>query len=302
MYGLYLSRSVYLGNRRFTVTVPKPLYFLPFLFEAGKTDGPTQSTHRMYFAGGAPRVLAAGAGRARARSPSPSPVIAAVTTSWLSRIGGGTGGAGAVISQEIRGAPAVRSLAVSAQHRQDGWWGRGGGGRGNGPSARTDATTAVQTTTTNKRPEQRRRRRNEESSPPPHNNNGNPPRPRFQQFGRAGGEGSKVAEALYEDFGLGCGSLKEYSPEAADERRAALKRLAGQIGMGARAVADMVEQEPRIAELEAESVSARLAWLKDRLRLGDEQLKSLVHRRPSVLCRSVEDGMEPKVRCNQQRK
>lgn len=118
--------------------------------------------------------------------------------------------------------------------------------------------------------------------------------PRFQPFGRAGGEGGKVAEGLYEEFGMH--SVREYSAETADERQVLLKRLGGEVKMRASAVAEMVEQEPRLAEQSPEAISERLAWLKERLQLGEEQVRSLVHRRPSVLCRDVEGGMEPKVR------
>lgn len=118
--------------------------------------------------------------------------------------------------------------------------------------------------------------------------------PRFQQFGRAGGEGERVAEHLYEDFGMS--SMKEFSPETAEAKKGVLRWLEGELSMSPRAIADMVEQEPRVATQETEALSARLTWLKGRLGLSDEQVRSLVHRRPSVLCRSVDDGMEKKVR------
>lgn len=120
---------------------------------------------------------------------------------------------------------------------------------------------------------------------------------RFQPFGRAGGEGAKVAERLYEDFGMN--ALPKYSPGAADERHV-LKWLEGEIQIRSRAVSEMVEQEPRIAEQSPEAISERLAWLKRRLQLSDDQARSLVYRRPSILCRRVEDGMEPKMRWLQQ--
>lgn len=117
--------------------------------------------------------------------------------------------------------------------------------------------------------------------------------PRFQQFGRPGGEGGRVAEGLYEEFGLN--SLPRYSPGATDERQV-LKWLEGEVNIGARAVGDMLEQEPRLVEQTPEDMASRLAWLKERLQLTEEQTRSLVHRRPSLLCRSVDKSMEPKVR------
>lgn len=118
--------------------------------------------------------------------------------------------------------------------------------------------------------------------------------PRFQQFGRAGGEGERVAERLFREFGVS--GTREFSPEAAEERKSVLKWLEGELKMSSRAIAGMVEQEPRVADQQTEALSVRLAWLKSRLRMSDEQIRSLVHRRPSVLCRSVQDGMEAKVR------
>lgn len=160
-----------------------------------------------------------------------------------------------------------RSLATVAERRRGGGRGRGGGHAGRGSVAHAKRSGRT--------------------------HHRNPNAPRFQPFGRAGGEGSKVAERLYEDFGIS--SLKKYSPEATDERKRVLTWLEGKVGMSSRAIADMVEQEPRIAEQETSAISVRLAWLKERLRLSDEQIRSLVHRRPSVLCRSVDDSMEPKV-------
>lgn len=205
-----------------------------------------------------------------------------------SRYGGG-GGAAATWAARA-GAPAVRALADLA-HRQRGRGGGGGrGGADGGPARRgagEGAAAGGAAGARAARPSEQRRRGEDGNSAPP------PPPPRFQPFGRAGGEGSRVAESLYRDFGMD--SLKPYSPETADERKAVLKWLEGAIRMSARGVADMAEQEPRIVEEDTEVISARLAWLRERLRLSDEQIRSLVHRRPSVLCRSVEDGMEPKV-------
>lgn len=171
-------------------------------------------------------------------------------------------------ARRARGPPAeaaVRSLAALA-HRRKG----AGHGRADDPARRGAAARR-----------KRAERRQEDNAT------------RFQPFGRAGGEGAKVAERLYEDFGMS--SRKEYSAEAADERKFVLKWLEEEVRMAPRGIADMVEQEPRLLEQETEAISARLAWLEERLRLSDEQIRSLVHRRPSVLCRSVEDGMEPKV-------
>lgn len=182
----------------------------------------------------------------------------------------GLGRAPAVATSLLRGPQAEaanRSLAV-LPHRRTGAVGRG---RADVP-AREGA------------PAHQRRR------PEPRQENSIP---RFQPFGRAGGEGAKVAEHLFEEFGMS--GRKEYCEKAAGERKSLLKWLEREIGMGARGIADMAEQEPRLAEQDKEAVSARVRWLTERLMLSDEQIRSLVHRRPSVLCRSVEDGMEPKV-------
>lgn len=209
----------------------------------------------MFLAGSSARGLATGLGR--------TPAVA--TTSLLLRINGAAG-------WRARGPPpaeaAIRLLAVLPHRRK----GVGHGGREHVPAPR-DAPAHHR-----KRPERR-----QEGSVQ-----------RFQPFGRAGGEGAKVAEQLYEDFGMS--GRKEYSAEAADERKSLLRWLEGEVRMGPRGVADMVEQEPRLAEQDKEAISGRLGWLKGRLMLSDEQIRSLVHRRPSVLCRSVEGGMEPKVR------
>ena len=207
----------------------------------------------MFLAGSSARGLAAGLGRA--------PAVAATSLMRANR----------AAARRARGPPpaeaALRHLAVFP-HRRKG----GGYGRTDGP-ARRDAPAPHR-----RRPERRQEDNNVR---------------RFQPFGRAGGEGAKVAEQLYEDFGMS--DRKEYSAEAADERKSILKWLEGEVRMAPRGVADMVEQEPRLAEQDRESISGRLGWLKARLMLSDEQIRSLVHRRPSVLCRSVEDGMEPKV-------
>ncbi len=201
--------------------------------------------------------------------------------------GGRCGAAAAAASRAARaGSPVVRKLA-DLTHRQRG---RGGGGRGGGAdggSARRGGVGGGAAGARAGRTYEPRRRGNDGNSAP------HSPAPRFQPFGRAGGEGARVAESLHRDFGMD--GLKPYSPETADERKAVLKWLEGAIRMSARGVADMAEQEPRIAEQDTEAISARLAWLRERLRLSDEQIRSLVHRRSSVLCRSVEDGMEPKV-------
>lgn len=210
--------------------------------------------------------LAAGGSAARgvASAVGRAPAIA-VTTSLLRS---NNGGCAAAARQAPAETAALRPLAVLAHERKGARRGRadGGPGRRDAPARRRGPV-----------------RRQEDD------NNIR----RFQQFGRAGGEGVKVAERLYEDFGMS--SRREYSPEAADKRKILLGWLEGEVRMGPRAVADMVEQEPRILEQEAGAISARLAWLKGRLMLSDEQIRSLVHRRPSVLCRSVEDGMELKV-------
>ncbi|CAM9627141.1 unnamed protein product [Hapterophycus canaliculatus] len=173
-------------------------------------------------------------------------------------------------SSQARRAPreaTIRLLAVSTPRQRDGGGDRGRDRPGKGTAA------------------QRKR---------PAGAHQNASATRFQQFGRAGGEGARVAEALYQDFGMS--SMKKFSPGTAEERKGLIKWLEGELRMGSRAVADMVEQEPRVADQETEALSSRLAWLRDRLGLSDEQVRSLVHRRPSVLCRSVEDGMEKKVR------
>ncbi|CAM9274591.1 unnamed protein product [Ectocarpus sp. 12 AP-2014] len=167
----------------------------------------------------------------------------------------------------------LRSLATVAERRRGGSRGRGDGHAGRGSVAQAKRAGRTQ-------------HRNADA-------------PRFQPFGRAGGEGFKVAERLHEDFGIN--SMKKYSPEATDERKRVLTWLEGTVRMSSRAIADMVEQEPRMAEQETGAISARLAWLKERLQLSDEQIRSLVHRRPSVLCRSVDDSMEPKVQWLQEK-
>eukprot|EP00752_Nemacystus_decipiens_P002704 g2525.t1 len=208
----------------------------------------------MFLAGSSTRSLAAGL----MRSP------AAAATSSLR-----TNGASARRPAPGRPAEATtfRHLAALPNRR------KGAGYGGTGAPARKDAPTHRR-----KRPGRKQREGV----------------PRFQPFGRPGGEGAKVAEQLYEEFGMG--GRKEYSAEAADERKSLLGWLEGEVRMGPRGVADMLEQEPRLAEQGREAVLGRLGWLKERLMLSEEQIRSLVHRRPSVLCRSVEDGMEPKVR------
>lgn len=117
--------------------------------------------------------------------------------------------------------------------------------------------------------------------------------PRFQQFGRPGGEGRKVADVLYEEFGMN--GLPKYSPAPVDEPKV-LKWLEAEIKIRSRAVADMVEKEPRIVEQSCEAIAERLAWFKERLQLSEEQMRSLVYRKPSLLCRDVKSSMEVKVR------
>lgn len=123
---------------------------------------------------------------------------------------------------------------------------------------------------------------------------------RFQPFGRAGGEGGKVAEGMLERFGV-WRSAPLFSQTSgtvtmtSKERKGKLKWLEEELEMRSRVVEEMVKREPRIAQQSPEAISERLTWLKDRLRLTEEQVRSLVHRKPSLLCRSVEDGMESKV-------
>lgn len=124
---------------------------------------------------------------------------------------------------------------------------------------------------------------------------------RFQPFGRAGGEGGKVAEGMLERFGA-WSSAPLFSQTSATvkmtskERKSKLEWLEEELEMRLKGVEEMVKREPRIALQSPEAISERLAWLKDRLRLTENQVRSLVHRKPSLLCRSVDNGMESKVR------
>ncbi|CAM9540763.1 unnamed protein product [Ascophyllum nodosum] len=119
--------------------------------------------------------------------------------------------------------------------------------------------------------------------------------PRFQPFGRDGGEGGRVAEGMFEQFGMRSAPKlsRAAAASAAEQEQRAIKWIELDMKMRPRAVAEMLEREPRIRQQSPEAMSPRLAWLKNRLRLSEEQVRSLVHRRPSLLCR---DGMESKVR------
>lgn len=124
---------------------------------------------------------------------------------------------------------------------------------------------------------------------------------RFQPFGKAGGEGGKVAEGMLERFGAWSSAplFSQTSGTAtitSKERKGKLKWLEEELEIRLKGVEEMVKREPRIAQQSPEAISERLAWLRDRLRLTEEQVRSLVHRKPSLLCRSIEDGMEFKVR------
>lgn len=116
--------------------------------------------------------------------------------------------------------------------------------------------------------------------------------PRFQKFGRPGGGGEMVAASIFGEEGsssdAGVGEDNRLGKDAA-------RWLEQNVVVSARTAEGMLSRSLQIADQTADETDARLRWFRQRLGLSTDVTRKILVKRPALLCKNVEEKLEPKV-------
>lgn len=122
-------------------------------------------------------------------------------------------------------------------------------------------------------------------------------RPRFQPFGRPGGHGEVVAASILGEGVLGATGDEDSSSSLG--RKDAISWLERNVVLARYTAEGMLDRHGKIAEQSVEQLDERLRWFRGRLGLSVEATRKILVKRPSLLCKGVEDKLEPLVRWTQ---